>query len=120
MNDLIKISPTVELSLDYQDNFPLSLKSAAKMVVTSVANALVREGLNIAVAIVQKFEESRVKIAFYQERSHCLREYIIPTVALYDAVQAGINFVNNSNWDEPLKQMALEDLYGVLHKYRTK
>jgi hypothetical protein len=49
-----------------------------------------------------------------------LREYVIPTVALYNAIQSGRDLISSSRLDEDLKRMALEDLNRKLEKFRTR
>jgi hypothetical protein len=119
-NELVKVSPGVEVKLEYPDNIVRDVVSAAGYVVMSAATALIREGIHATVAVVQAVEQTRVEIALYREQGRMLREYVIPTVALYDAIQSGRHFISSSGWDEDLKRMALEDLDRKLQKYRTR
>lgn len=118
--ELVKISPSVDVSLQFPDNIPRDLVSAAAFAVMRVATVLVREGIHATGAVVQAVEQTRVAIALYQQEGRYLREYVIPTVALFSAVQRGRRFIDGADWDEDLKQMALEDLDRVLQRYRTR
>ncbi len=109
--ELVKISPSVDVSLQFPDNIPRDIVSAAAFVVMRVATILVREGIHATGAVVHAVEQTRVSIAFYQQEGRYLREYVIPTVALFSAVQQGRRMISGADWDDDLKQMAL-DLRG--------
>jgi hypothetical protein len=119
-NELVKITPTLGVNLSFPDGMAGDIVSAAAMAVMGVGVALVKGGISAASAVVQTYEETKVKITFYEERGRYIREYIIPTLALYDAVQSGRNFINSSKWDDDLCQMALEDIHRILEKYRKR
>jgi hypothetical protein len=117
-NKVIRISPTLEVSLEYSDGLSRQVVSAASSIVIGVATALVEAGLDVTGAIAQKVEETKVKLAFYRERGYYLREYIIPTIALFEVAQLGRNIINSSRWDADLKQSALRDLERALERHR--
>jgi hypothetical protein len=86
----------------------------------SAATALIGEGIHATVAVVKAIEQARVEITLYREQGRMLREYVIPTVALYNAIQSGRDLISSSRLDEDLKRMALEDLNRKLEKFRTR
>ena len=118
-NELVKVSPTLEVNLEYSDDLSRQAVSAATSLVIGWL-ALVGAGLDVTGAIAQKVEETKVKLAFYRERGYYLREYVIPTLALFDVAQLGRNVVNSARWDDDLKQKALQDLERGLERHRIR
>lgn len=119
-DEMVKVSPGIEVRLEYPDNIVRDIVSATGYVVMSAATALIREGIHATVAVVKAVEQARVEITLYRDQGRMLREYVIPTVALYKAIQDGRHLVSSMGLDEDLKQMALEDLDRKLQKYRTR
>jgi len=119
-DELVKVTPNLDIKLNFPDGMARDIVSAAAVAVMGVGVELVKAGMSAASAVVQAYEETKVRITFYEERGRYSREYIIPTLALYDAVQSARNYINDSGWDDDLRKMALQDVYKILEKYRKR
>jgi len=118
-SELVKVTPSLAVSVNYASNLPQNIVMDAGIVVMSMAAGLVAEGIRATSAIVQAYEETKTRITLYQREGQILRECVIPTVALYHAIQSGRDLVNRLGLDDDLRLMALQDLDRNLQRYRT-
>ena len=118
-SSLVKIQPGVDITVNYPTGIVPSLADAVALAVLSIGTSLVKHGIYATGAIVQAVENTRVSIKFYRDRGYYLREYVIPTVALYEAFQMGRDYVYRSGWDEDLRRGALSDLAWQFELHRV-
>lgn len=119
-SEIIKIQPGLDIQVNYLTGIVPSVIEAASIAILGIGTSLVKNGIFATAAIVEAWEETSVKIKFHRERGQYLREYIIPTLALYDAVQFGRDFIYSARWDEDIKRKALADIDAKLEKYRVR
>ncbi len=120
-NELIKISPKLQVSLNYPDSVPANI--VGKYVVPAaikIIAELARSGIIATGAVVEAFEETRLKIIFYQEYGRVLREDIIPVAAMNKAHHDGRRMVWGMGLDADLEQAALDDLERKRQNRRSK
>lgn len=117
-NELVKVTPTLSVDLNYSNSLPQNIATNAAMVVMGSAAGLVVAGLRATTAVVEAWTDTQTKITLYHERRR-LREIIMPTVVLYQVAQEARNVVNNMGLDEDLKLMALQDIDRKIQQYRT-
>lgn len=118
-SEIVKVSPNLNVEVSYPTGTLPSVVEAGSLAVISIASSLLKNFIYATGAVIEAYDNTKVKISLTQERNRKFREYVIPTLALYDAVQMGRNFVNSSNWDDDLKRMALDDINRTLEKYRV-
>ena len=117
--EIVKVSPNLNVEVNYPSGTLPSVVEAGTVAVMSIATSLLKNLIYSTGAVIEAYDNTRTRISLIQERNRKFREYIIPTIALYDAVQMGRNFVYSSNWDEDLKRKALEDINGIFEQYRV-
>ena len=89
--ELIRVSVDMDISLYYADNIPVSLvRTVAVPAAVKAFGELTKSGSVAKSVFVEMSELIKLKIVYYREHGHVIREDIIPLIATTDAQQHDI------------------------------
>jgi hypothetical protein len=113
VEETIRINPSVQIILDFDDSLPQETISAATVVIILITAALMQNNIRIDKVVLEGVDEERMKVSFHGKPGNFIREYQFESALMMRAIQKA----GYKNQEESLKNRLVAELQHTFENH---
>lgn len=114
----IQILPDFQVTLEFPDDLPAEVVTAASIVVIVVSIAIIDDGVYIKGALLDRAKDNGLRLGFYRQKGRFIREYTFSVDALLEAARRGSRLLDHTQLDDELTLKVIREIRDVIRKQR--